>query len=74
MEGNIHQGCWSWVGDVAGTAGSRTWFAVQSRGPRKTYREVTYFSTDLSWAAPLYAYVCGCVLAYVDIYMLDMLV
>ena len=29
--GYIHQGCWGWGGDVAGTAGSRTWVAVQSR-------------------------------------------
>ena len=58
----INQGCWSWGGDVAGTAVSRTWVAVQSRGPGNTHREVTY----LSWAAPLYAYACGCVLAYAD--------
>ena len=54
------------MGDVAGTAGSRTWVAVQSRGPGKTYRDVTYLSSDLSWAAPPYAYACGCVLAYAD--------
>ena len=55
---------WGWVG--AGTAGSRTWVAVQSREPGKTYCEVTYRSSDLSWAAPPYAYACGCVLAYAD--------
>ena len=58
--GYIHQGCWSWGGDVTGTAVSRTRVAVQSRGPGNTHREVTY----LSWAAPPYAYACGCVLAY----------
>ena len=30
------------------------------------YREVTYLSSDLSWAALPYAYACGCVLAYAD--------
>ena len=58
----IHQGSWGWVGDVAGTAGSRTWVAGQSRGPGNAYRKVTY----LNWAAPLYAYACGCVLAYAN--------
>ena len=43
--GYIHQGCWSWGGDVAGTAVSRT---LQIRGPGNTHREVTYYS----WAAP----------------------
>ena len=60
--GYIHQGCWGWGGNVAGTAVSRTRVAVQSRGPGNTHREVTY----LSWAAPPYAYACGCVLAYAD--------
>ena len=55
----INQGCWSWGEDVAGTALSRTRVALQSRGPGNTHREVTY----LSWAAPPYAYACGCVLA-----------
>ena len=40
----------------------RTRFAVQSRGPGNTHREVTY----LIWATPPYAYACGCVLAYAD--------
>ena len=35
---------------------------MQSRGPGNTHREVAY----LSWAAPPYAYACGCVLTYVD--------
>ena len=39
---------------------------MQSREPGETYREVTYLSSDLSWAAPPYAYACGCVLAYAD--------
>ena len=39
---------------------------MQSREPGKTYSEVTYLSSDLSWAAPPYAYACGCVLAYAD--------
>ena len=39
---------------------------MQSRGQGKTYREETYLSTDLSWAAPPYTYACGCVLAYAD--------
>ena len=30
--------------------------------PGNTYRKVTY----LNWAAPPYAYACGCVLAYAD--------
>ena len=56
----IYQGCWGWGGNIAGAAVSRTRVAVQSRGPGNTHREreVTY----LSWAAPPYAYVCGCVL------------
>ena len=37
--GYIHQGCWSWDGNVAGTAVSRTWVVVQSRGPGNTHRE-----------------------------------
>ena len=57
--GYIHQGCLGWGGNVAGTAVSRTRVAVQSQGPGNTHREVTY----LSWAAPPYACVCGCVLA-----------
>ena len=40
----------------------KTGGAVQSRGPGNTHREGTY----LSWAAPPYAYACGCVLAYAD--------
>ena len=60
--GYIHQGCWGCGGNVAGTAVSRIRFAVQSQGPGSTHREVTY----LSWAAPPYAYACGCVLAYAD--------
>ena len=35
--GYIHQGCWSWGGDVAGTAVSRTQVAVQSQGPHYNY-------------------------------------
>ena len=42
------------------TAGNRV--AVQSRGPGNTHRKVTY----LNWAAPPYAYACGCELAYAD--------
>ena len=61
--GCIHQGCWGWVGNVAGTAVSRTRVAVQSRGPGNTHREVTY----LSWAAPPNAY------AIVLSHMLNML-
>ena len=60
--GCCHQGSWCWGGDIARTAGSRTRVAVQSRGPGNTHREVTY----LSWAAPPYAYACGCVLANAD--------
>ena len=39
---------------------------MQSREPGKTYREVTYRSSDLSWTAPPYAYAYGCVLAYAE--------
>ena len=56
----IHQGYLGWGGNVAGTAVNRTRVAVQIRGPGNTHREVTH----LSWAAPPYAYACGCVLAY----------
>ena len=60
-EGRTHQGSWGRVGDVAGTAMSKTRVAVQSRGPGNTHREPTS-----SWAAPPYAYACGCVLANAD--------
>ena len=30
--GYYHQGCWSWGGDVAGTAGSRTWLKCKAEG------------------------------------------
>ena len=33
---------------------------------RKNVPKVTYRSSDLRWAAPPYAYACGCVLAYAD--------
>ena len=35
-EGCTHQGSWGRVGDVAGTAMSKTQVAVQSRGPGNT--------------------------------------
>ena len=41
-EGCTHQGSWGQVGDVAGTAMSKTQVAVQSRGPGNTHREGTY--------------------------------
>ena len=58
-EGRTHQGSWGRVGDVAGTAKCKTQVQCKAEGRETlTGREPTS-----SWAAPPYAYACGCVLA-----------
>ena len=61
-EGCTHQGSWGRVGDVPGTAMSKTQVTAQNRGPGHTHREG--YLTQLG--SPANAYACGCVLANAD--------
>ena len=59
-EGCTHQGSWGWVGDVAGTAMSKTRVAVQSQGPGNTHREGTYLQLG-SPAICVCVWLCACI-------------